>query len=100
MREEEEKSTYACRNYVFKGRNIFAELAAAVANLSDSILPAWEVVCKGVGRWEAVASRCLAVAFILPVSQLQRSLTPQQRQMAEGGTEGSHPFLAADSKAC
>lgn len=100
MREDKEKSTCACGNYGFKGRNIFAELAAAVASLSDSVLPAWEVVCKGFGRWEAVALCCLAVAFILLVPQLQSSLTPQQRQMAEGVTEGSHTFLAADSKAC
>lgn len=92
--------TLACRNYGVKGRKIFAEVAAAVARLSDSLLPTWEVVCKGVGKRKAVASRSLAVAFVLPVPRLEHSLTPQQRQMAEGGTEGSHPFLAADFSAC
>lgn len=58
--------TLARKNYGFKGREMFAELAAAVASLSDPFLPTWEVVCKGVWRREAVVSQCLAAASLLP----------------------------------
>lgn len=71
--------TLACENGL-KGREIFAESAAA-GGLSDAL---------------SVPGRCLQGLWLL----FAPARTPWHRQMAEGDTEGSHPFLAADFNAC
>lgn len=60
--------TLACRNYGFKERKIFAEVAAAVASSPNSLLSTWKGACRGI-RWpKTFASHCLASVCALSVS--------------------------------